>query len=136
MKLNEPIGNPLYAPFFVRVTLGAYFVLAGFAKLEDLPSFIAEVQGFNMLPSHLATLFAILLPYLEIIAGALLVLGMWTTLAAMITSMLLAAFVWAFGLFPNRPDLFNKDLILLAASVSVLYSGAGAFSIDRFRKTA
>lgn len=135
VKLNEPIGNSLYAPLFIRGTLGCYFILAGLLKLENMAHFMAEVKGFSMLPEHMSTMFAILLPYVEIAAGGLLVLGMWTTLAAIITTFLLATFIYAFGLFPTRPNLFNKDIILLGASISVLYSGAGAFSIDRFRKS-
>jgi uncharacterized membrane protein YphA (DoxX/SURF4 family) len=135
MKVNEPLGNASYAPVFIRFSLGIYFVLAGLVKLKDMSGFIAEVQSFGALPEHLAALFAILLPYLEVAAGALLVLGLWTTAAALITSVLMGAFVYAFGLFPSRPDLINKDLILLGASLSVLYSGAGAFSIDSFRKS-
>ena len=136
MKLSEPIGNPNYAPLFIRIALGIYFVLAGLAKFEHLQQFIAEVQSFELAPEHVSTLFAILLPYVEVAAGGLLVLGMWTTLAAVVTTFLLACFVYAFGLFPTRPDLFNKDIILLAASLSVLYSGAGAISVDGFRKAA
>jgi uncharacterized membrane protein YphA (DoxX/SURF4 family) len=77
-----------------------------------------------------------LLPYFELAAGVLLIVGIWTTLAAMLTSLMLLSFVIAFGAFPKGGELlFNKDILLLAASVSLLYSGAGALSIDRFRKT-
>lgn len=135
MKMNEPIGNPIYGPLLIRLTLGLYFVLAGFAKLDNIPGFIKEVQGFHILPDHFATLYAILLPYAEMGAGLLLVIGIWTTLAAVLSSLMLLSFVIAFGAFPHGEHLFNKDILLLAASLSLLYSGAGALSIDRFRKT-
>ncbi|MBN8548039.1 MAG: DoxX family protein [Deltaproteobacteria bacterium] len=135
MKMNEPIGNPIYAPFFVRVSLGIYFVLAGFSKLENIPGFVHEVQGHHILPEHAATLYAILLPYAEMATGSLLVVGIWTTLAAMLSSLMLVSFVYAFGIFPGGSHLFNKDILLLGGSLSLLWSGAGALSIDRFRKT-
>lgn len=135
MKMNEPLGNAIYGPMLIRLALGAYFVLAGLKKLHNQAQFIAEVQKFGILPAQLSTLYAVLLPYLEIGAGALLLIGIWTTLAALVTSALLASFIYALGLFPNSSDLFNKDVILLAASMSLLYSGAGGWSIDRFRKT-
>jgi uncharacterized membrane protein YphA (DoxX/SURF4 family) len=135
MKMNEPIGNPIWGPFILRITLGAYFVLAGWAKLANVPGFIREVQSFGVLPTQAATLYGILLPYFEIAAGFLLIVGIWTTLAALITSLMLLSFVLAFGVFPKTGDLlFNKDILLLAGSISLLYSGAGAISIDRFRK--
>lgn len=135
MKLNEPIGNPNLGPLLIRISLGFYFVLAGFAKLDNIPGFIKEVQSFHILPNHLATLYGILLPYGEMMTGLLLIIGIWTTLAAVLSSLMLLSFVIAFGAFPSGGHLFNKDILLLAGSLSLLYSGGGALSIDRFRKT-
>ena len=133
--MNQPIGNSLYGPLLIRLSLGAYFILAGLSKLDNLEGFVVEVKKLAILPEPFATLYGTLLPYIEIGGGSFLILGIWTTLAAIIISLLLASFVFAFGIFPNNTDLFNKDLILLAASLSLMYSGAGAFSIDQFRKT-
>ncbi len=132
--MTEPVGDTLYAPFFLRLALGSYFVLAGLAKLDDPGAFVLEVQRFGILPEQFATVYAILLPYLEILSGGMLLCGMWTTLAAIITTLLLGSFIYAFGFFPPKANLFNKDVILLAVSVSIMFSGAGAFSVDRFRK--
>jgi len=134
MKMHEPVGDACFAPLLIRLGLGSYFVLAGLLKLDDVPGFIEGVRSFNILPDHMATLYGILLPYLEIAFGGLLVIGIWTTLASIVTSLMLFSFVVAIGVFPEGTNLFNKDIILLAASLSLLYSGAGAFSIDRFRK--
>jgi thiosulfate dehydrogenase [quinone] large subunit len=134
MNPSEPIGNPLFAPFLVRVGLGSYFILAGLAKLDQIRTFVDSVLSFNILPRSLALVYGHLLPYLEVTVGTLLVLGFWTTAAALSSSFLLLSFIFAIGLFPNSKSLFNKDLILLGASMSLLYSGAGAISIDRFRK--
>ncbi len=135
MKLNEPIGNTNIGPFLVRMPLGLYFLVAGFAKLDNIPGFIKEVQNAHVLPDHLATLYAILLPYSEMATGTLLVLGIWTTLAGILSSLMLISFIIAIGAFPNGGYLFNKDIILLGGSLSLLYSGGGALSIDRFRKS-
>lgn len=132
--MNEPIGNPLWGPFVLRLALGSYFVMAGWAKLDNMPGFVREVQSFNIIPSQFAALYGILLPYTEIFAGILLIIGIWTTLAAMLISLMLVSFVIAFGIFPKGSNLFNKDILLLAGAISLLYSGAGAISIDRFRK--
>jgi uncharacterized membrane protein YphA (DoxX/SURF4 family) len=134
MKPNEPIGNPLYAPFLIRVGLGAYFVLAGLVKIDSIVAFVNEVRSFGILPDQLAIVYGHLLPYAEITVGTLLLLGYWTTAAAISASVLLSSFIIALGLFPNSGRLFNKDVILLGAALSLLYSGAGAVSVDRFRK--
>jgi len=134
IKMHEPIGHQVWGPFLVRVSLGGYFVLAGLAKIHNISAFVSEVQATHMLPAPFSTLYAITLPYLEVGAGALMVIGIWTTLAAILMSLMIGSFIFALGLFPNHDKLFNKDIILLCASLSLLYSGAGAFSIDRFRK--
>lgn len=134
MKMNEPIGDSLYGPLILRSVLGAYFIISGMRLLDDIPGFIAEVQRFGILPNQMAAMYAILLPYFQIGVGGLLVIGFWTTFASMISSLMLISFVIAIGLFPTKFGPFNKDLILLASAISLLYTGAGAFSLDRFRK--
>ena len=141
MKMGEPIGDAAYAPLFVRATLGVFFYLAGRSKLDGLPGyvlpkFVTEVKSYNLLPDQLATVYAILLPYLEILIGVLLVLGLWTTFAAGAARLVFGSFVYFFGaLTGDSANLLNKDVVLLAAAVSLLYSGAGVFSFDKFRKS-
>jgi len=134
MKMTDPIGQGIYGPLFIRLVLGSYFIMAGLLKLEDLNAFVAEVQKFGMMPEEFATVFGIMLPYVEIVFGGLFLIGMWTTLAGFILGGLLCSFIYVFGLFQGETYLFNKDAVLLSAVVCVLYTGAGAFSIDRFRK--
>lgn len=140
MKINEPIGDPIYAPFFIRIALGALFIMAGLGKLNDIPGFIRIVQEYKIpfFPPHIAVVYGTLLPYVEIGAGALMILGFWTTLSALMTSLMLLSFVIANGALagPIAHRVLDKDVILLAASISLLFSGSGAFSIDRFRKSA
>lgn len=133
MKMNQPIANSIYAPLFIRVTLGLYFILAGLAKLDNMQGFILEVQNLNAFSLQGSILYASLLPYVEIAAGALLVFGMWTTLGAALASLVLLSFVYIFGIFRVGTDIFSKDVIMLAAAFSLLYSGAGALSVDKFR---
>ena len=135
MKMNQPIGNALYAPVFVRITLGAYFILAGLMKLDHPEALIDEIRKFGILKEPLLSLYGILLPYFEITSGLMLVLGIFTTLAAIFTSLMLLSFVIALKVFPSGGHLFNKDIILLAASLSLLWSGSGFYSIDHFRRT-
>lgn len=134
-KMHEPIGEAIYGPLLVRLSLGAYFAIAGLTKLDNHQAFIAEAQKLNLFPGKFGVLYAIVLPYLEIAAGALLVIGIWTTLAALILALIIVSFIIPVGLFPSGGRLFNKDVILLCGVLSLLYTGAGALSVDRFRKT-
>lgn len=136
MKMDMPIGNNAYAPLFLRLALGSYFMLQGLHILDDLGTFIKLVQSFRVLPNQLATLYAILVPYLAIFSGGLMLLGFWTILAGLLMSLMLASFILALGLWPSSKEIFNKDVILLAVSISLMYSGAGAWSIDRWRRNS
>jgi len=133
LKMSEPIGHGAYAPLFLRIALGAYFLMAGWLKVSHLDDFIQVIKGFNMLPGDLANVYGSLLPYMELAAGGFLVLGLWTTLAAMLAAIMIASFVFAFGFFPQPINIFNKDVILLACAVSLMFSGPGAYSIDGLR---
>jgi uncharacterized membrane protein YphA (DoxX/SURF4 family) len=140
MKISEPIGNPILAPLFVRVALGIYFVLEGRAKLSlntglVVPEFIREVRTLTTMPEQISTVYGILLPYLFVIVGALLLIGLWMTLTAGLATLILCSVCYMWGIYASQnPLVFNSNLILLIVAASLLYSGAGALSIDRFRK--
>lgn len=137
MHVSKPIGDTSYGPTLLRVPLGIYFLMAGLAKLDDPMGFVEQVKTISTSAGlhlgNLGTIYGVLLPYLEIAAGGLLIVGLWTTLAATISTILLASFVFVFGIHPTAHGPFNKDLILLGASAALMYIGGGAFSIDRFR---
>ena len=134
MKINEPVGSAVWAPLLIRLRLGSYFILAGLGKLEVLAAFIEQVRGFNMLPGNLAALYGTLLPYAEVFIGGMLIVGLWTTLMGLLAGALILSFVCAFGFFPGGHDLFNKDLILMATALSLLYSGPGIYALDNVRR--
>lgn len=135
MKMNEPIGDSRYGPLFIRVPLAAYFLLAALSKLHQASAFVEEIRRFKVMPDQLATLYGILLPYVEFTAGVFLLLGIWTTLSALLAALMLFSFTLAFGFFPSGLTIFNKDVLLLGAALSLMYSGAGAYSVDSFRKS-
>ncbi len=133
--MNEPIGSASVGPLFIRLALGSYLVLAGLLKLDNLDAFINVVQSLSLFPKQIALVLATVVPYLEVASGALLVLGLWTTLSSGIVVLLLTGIIYIFGVFPKgSAELFNKDFILLAAAASLLYTGAGAASIDGIKK--
>ncbi|MDZ4785104.1 MAG: DoxX family protein [bacterium] len=145
MNLDKPIGNPSYGLMFLRLALGAFFLFSGLAKIDDPGILIRQVKNTGMLPDQWATVYAILLPYLEILGGVLLVSGFWTTLGSVLITICVGSVMHIFG--PGlgqvvsatgvfKPSgVVTKDLILLAASIAMMFTGPGAFSIDGFRKT-
>ena len=133
MSLGTPIWHPSYAGLLVRFPLGIYFLSAGCLTIANIKNFVTEVPTISWLPDKIAPLYAAVLPYTELIVGVLLILGLWTTLAAILSSAMLLSFVLIVGPFPygEKLPIINKDIILLCASLSLLASGAGGFSIDK-----
>lgn len=136
MKISDPWGPPIWAAFFVRVALGYYLFIQGYLHLAKVPEIVEQVKGFNMIPVHLAQLYGSLLPYLSFACGSLLIVGMWTSLAACVSAVMIASFVYAFKEYPA--SLFSApptvSMILLCSAISLLFSGSGAMSIDNFKK--
>ena len=136
MSFNRPIWHPSLAGFLIRIPIGLYFIIAGLVTLDHLDAFVEAVKQLGFLPVKAATLYAVLLPYLEIAIGGLLIVGLWTTLCAVVAAFMLFSFILVFGIFPypSNPQLFNKDVLLLGAVLSLLASGPGAFSVDGFKE--
>jgi uncharacterized membrane protein YphA (DoxX/SURF4 family) len=58
-----------------RLLLGALFCYAGLVKALDVVAFAGSVANYQLLPYQLNFLVAALLPYVEMAAGLLLLLG-------------------------------------------------------------
>ncbi len=58
-----------------RCLLGAIFCYAGLVKALDVVAFAGSVANYQVLPYQLNFLVAALLPYVELAAGVLLLLG-------------------------------------------------------------
>jgi len=136
MKLSDPIGPPVWAAFFIRISLGYYLFIQGYAHLHKIPEIVEMVKGFNMIPVHLAQLYGSLLPFLAVASGILLIVGYWTTLASLISTIMIASVIYAFKDYPKT--LFSvptPSMVLLCSSISLLFSGSGAMSFDNFKKS-
>ena len=135
MAVNKPLWDVNLGGMFIRIPLGLYFLLAGRMKLEHIEGFIETVRTFGILPDQAAVLYGVMLPWMEVIIGFLLIVGFWTSAVAIVSSLMLFSFIVAVGIFPMHPDIFNKDIILLCASLALLATGSGAFSVDSFRRS-
>ena len=55
----------------IRVVIGGIFIYAGFMKMRDPWVFATAINSFHMAPPALISPFALVLPCLEVMAGAL-----------------------------------------------------------------
>jgi uncharacterized membrane protein YphA (DoxX/SURF4 family) len=75
--------------------LGAVFIYASLDKIIHPLAFAKAVHRYQILPDPLINITAIVLPYLELLLGLLLVLGIWLPASALLVNLLLAVFLGA-----------------------------------------
>jgi uncharacterized membrane protein YphA (DoxX/SURF4 family) len=86
-----------------RLVLGAVLVVAGALKMGNPTGAARAVQAYRVMPYDLATYVGYALPYVEIIVGLLLIVGLFTRVAAAVGGILMVAFIigisqaWARG---------------------------------------
>lgn len=87
-----------------RVVIGGVFAVSGYTKVVDIDGTIRSVRAYELLPEAVVPTVGTVLPALELALAVLLLTGLLTRLAAVITVPLSAAFffgvswAWAHGL--------------------------------------
>jgi uncharacterized membrane protein YphA (DoxX/SURF4 family) len=80
-----------------RLALGGIFIYASLDKIAHPREFALIIANYAILPDWLVTLPALVLPWLELVAGLCLVAGLWTRSSALLLSLLLLLFMAALG---------------------------------------
>ncbi len=92
------------AGVLARVVVGAVWVVAGVLKLPDPNENVRAVRAYELLPESVVPVVGHGLPILEILVGLCLLFGLLTRVAAVVSVVLLLAFLtgissaWARGL--------------------------------------
>ena len=72
--MNNFFSNK-YLLLFTRIVLGFIFIYAGAEKISDPESFAVSISNYRLLPIATINFFAITLPWIELVAGILLIFG-------------------------------------------------------------
>jgi len=137
-----------------RWLLGALFLYAGVVKAADPHGFSLALYNYHLLPGWLINPLAIILPWVELMAGVSLLVGIWTQGGALLASALLAIFALALGISLIRGldiacGCFStssgaepitwlylvRDLILLGMGAYILFFDQGYASLARLIQT-
>jgi uncharacterized membrane protein YphA (DoxX/SURF4 family) len=81
--------------YVFRLALGVLFLWAALGKLGDLSAFADQVHNFRMIPVPLENLFALTLPWVELVAALLLVTNLAPRAATLTLGILLVVFLIA-----------------------------------------
>lgn len=135
-----------------RLLLGGLFIFAATVKLRNPILFRQGVDAFQILPKHLSVLAAYAVPCTELVAGVLLVIGLWARSAALVIGTMLLVFIAAmlsvlyrgidahcscFGKFeiPCEGAIgwchLARNAALMGLAAIVIAVGPGALAVDR-----
>ncbi|MFG0313280.1 MAG: DoxX family protein [Phycisphaerales bacterium] len=83
----------------LRIFLGGVFVFAAYNKIPAIQSFAEAIKGFQLLDAdthpELIVVGAFVIPWFELLAGLMLIIGLRARSAAMGIGLLLALFIYA-----------------------------------------
>jgi putative oxidoreductase len=90
----------------VQIALGAIFIIAALPKIADPPSFAHMIYNYRLVPSPLINISALVMPWVELLAGLALILGAWKAAARTVVAIMLAVFIVAISI-----NLFRDNAI-------------------------
>jgi uncharacterized membrane protein YphA (DoxX/SURF4 family) len=139
--------NPHVSVIF-RWAVGVIFIYASMDKLLNPSAFAVAVSHYRILPGDLINLVAIALPWLELVCGILLIIGLFPRAGALLLSVLLLIFFSALSISVYRGidiscgcfsvstatdrigiSTLLRDLSILPMSVQVLLFDQGLIAI-------
>ncbi len=134
------------ALLLIRLSLGAYLFFAGYNKAFKMGATLGEsakawmANGYNpkvpaWLPGFIATPYGYAIPWLEMLCGLLLVLGMFFRSSAAATTFLLASI--AVAVVADAGSISGSDrlgvhhsIVMACVAFLLIFTGPGGFSID------
>ena len=121
-----------------RVVLGVVFIYASLDKIAHPEQFARIIYNYKILPPFFINVFAVTLPWVELIAGLFLILGIFTESASLVICFMFMIFIVAIsinlyrgvdlncGCFSTDPagkkegaNLLIKDFVLLFLGIIV-----------------
>ncbi len=141
-----------YLTFICRVILAAVFIFAALGKIGDLQEFSDAVAAFRILPITSVNVFAIILPWVELLIGLSLLSGTQLRQSALLSILLNLMFIAAAGSAMARGldikcgcftlskshtsvgwSLIARDIVLVLIAIQILYGIAGR-RVDNYRE--
>jgi len=125
----EFLNYSLLAPMILRLLIGLIFVDLGFLKFRgEKDRWMASFEALHLRP---ADFFVPLYGFLQIVAGTLLIIGLWTQVAALFFVLSTGAELYVEW---RAKEILKRDLVfyllIFTISLSLLLTGAGAFAFD------
>ena len=133
----------------LRVGLGAVFIVAGASKIGHAALFASQIAAFALVPQPIIGPMALLLPFLEVLLGGYLVIGLYVRLDGWIAAIQLLIFAAAIASAVSRGMVIScgcfgpsdqtvtswpeagRDVLLALVALVVALRGPGMLALDR-----
>jgi len=137
---------PGWLDLVLRLIVGGVFIYASLHKIAYPDQFARSIDNYHLVPYALLHPMALLLPWLEIVCGATLILGPWRRGAAWLLAVMTTVFIGAIGISIGRGldiscgcfstegghtvgiSLIIQDLALLFATLIIIFNFRGSIS--------
>lgn len=142
-----------YFVFLIRLAIGIVFVYAAISKISHPDQFARIIYNYHILPGGVLNLFALFLPWVEILCGLMLITGFWHKSATVILTGMTVVFIIALstalirgvniecGCFSTTSrgkgpvvDLIVRDTIMLVGFAIILAASKTFLAIDGRRR--
>jgi uncharacterized membrane protein YphA (DoxX/SURF4 family) len=132
-----------YLHMALRLFLGGMFILSAASKLPDHTEFEEVVKNYDLLPDFMAVAYANALPWIELLVGVYLLLGILIRPSAVVTMLMGISFIVAnvssivrgeevcgscFGELASLPawEALTIDVLILIAAAILFWAGVRA----------
>jgi putative oxidoreductase len=126
------VGNR-YGPFVLRLVLGCIFIAHGWPKLVGGTAGTAAFFAKVGVPFPLV--MTIVVGGIELIGGALMILGLLTRVATVGLALVLVGAIVMVKVKMGLVGGYELDLALLAGLIALCDVGPGAFAVSRPRRS-
>jgi putative oxidoreductase len=145
-KIVSLLTGP-WALLLFRLAMGALFIYSSLDKIASPAEFAPAVRAYKILPSELVPLFSVVLPWIQLVTGAFLLVGFRTRASAAALSLVLVVFLVALvsgvirgltidcGCFKGGDESLGlwvilRDLVFLFMTGAVLLRDRGFATVD------
>lgn len=121
----------------LRVTLGVVFLFYGVGKfMGGVGNFAAGMEQHfaGKLPSALVLPFAYTLPFMEVTFGALILLGLFNSIALVLSGLLLLALTFGTVMLGDAQTSAHNLQYALVNFVLLWFADYNGYSVDRLRR--
>ncbi len=91
-RIGRILGNRKILAI-LRLAVAAAFIVASWGKILYPDAFAEIIEGYKILPVAVVALVAVWLPWTELVASVVLVVGAWTRAVGLLLSVLMFVFI-------------------------------------------